>query len=489
MTIQSLLSDLGVPGKHPLPPFPPTFLFGVGTADHQCEAYDPDVEDVRDVWEREHHLTPRGRATDFRNRYREDIELARQMGCTAFRISIAWSRVEPEPGVFSRAELEHYQRVVIAIREADMEPVVTLHHFTWPLHIETRGGMICPDFPELYGRYVLEVVRYLGQDVRYWIPFNEPSQLLFGYIKPWWVDEYFAPPGMPPDSTMDDEIDAVGHLIHNLFVAHTKARTIIKQNNSQAQVGSNPLLLGLPIWLQRFVNWNAMRLQNMTDLRLRLRGCGTPPPIPAVIKESPLLGERLRRLFEPMIKTYTILSTIIASNWWHLGMAGKLPTFLCPPECVGQQDFVGVDYYWGIGSLQLNRVGALLESSRGHFDHAPVWPTALYGHLKYLAGLFPKLPLLIVENGSVDTADGIDRVSYLRKHIEQVQLALHHHIDVIGYLCWSITSNREWGLPFNPGSDFGLYHIDLDGSPNLERTPTPAVLAYKSIISGGKTLA
>ena len=70
-------------------------LFGVATADHQCEAYEARWEDIRDRWERERELTPRGRATDFWVRYREDVELARRLGCTAFRFSVAWARVEP----------------------------------------------------------------------------------------------------------------------------------------------------------------------------------------------------------------------------------------------------------------------------------------------------------------------------------------------------------------------------------------------------------
>jgi beta-glucosidase/6-phospho-beta-glucosidase/beta-galactosidase len=48
------------------------------------------------------------------------------MGCTAFRFSVAWARVEPEPGVFDDAVLDHYQATVEAIRAAGMEPVVTL---------------------------------------------------------------------------------------------------------------------------------------------------------------------------------------------------------------------------------------------------------------------------------------------------------------------------------------------------------------------------
>ena len=55
-------------------------------------------------------------------------------------------------------------------------------------------------------------------------------------------------------------------------------------------------------------------------------------------------------------------------------------------------------------------------------------------------------------------------------------------IPVAAYVCWSITSNREWGLAFDQNSDFGLYHIELDGNPGLKRLHTPAVAAYAAII-------
>jgi len=127
----------------PIAPLPESFMFGVATADHQCEAYDPEFEDIRDVWERRRAFTLRGKATDFWNRYPEDIALARNLGCKAFRFSIAWSRVEPHPDQFNQAAFDHYRQVIATIREAGMEPIVTLHHFTWPLHVESRGGLIC----------------------------------------------------------------------------------------------------------------------------------------------------------------------------------------------------------------------------------------------------------------------------------------------------------------------------------------------------------
>ncbi len=153
-------------GTRSMPTLPASFLFGVATADHQCEAYAPSREDIRDVWEREHRLVMRGKATDFENRFEEDIELARQLGCKAFRFSIAWSRVEPAPGQFDKAAFDYYGRLIAAIQSAGMEPVITLHHFTWPVHVQQRGGMIGHEFPALYTRYVTEVVNRLGQAVR-----------------------------------------------------------------------------------------------------------------------------------------------------------------------------------------------------------------------------------------------------------------------------------------------------------------------------------
>src|SRR5262245_47118705 len=102
----------------PAPRLPEDFLFGVATADHQCEAYDQRYEDIRDVWEQRLGQTLRGQATDFWNRYPEDIGLAQSLGCKLFRISLAWSRLEPTPGQFDDAAFEHYARLLATIRAA-----------------------------------------------------------------------------------------------------------------------------------------------------------------------------------------------------------------------------------------------------------------------------------------------------------------------------------------------------------------------------------
>ena len=190
--------------------FPEGFLFGTANADHQVEAHDPAREDVWDVWERTQGLTPRGRATDFWNRYEEDIANAAAMGMKVFRFSIAWARVERREGEFDAEALAHYRKVAECVKSHGMEVMVTLHHFVWPVWLERDyGGMIGEEFPDLFARYAEKVAEGMGDLVDWWITFNEPSQLTFGYIKPWWQNRYFMPPGLPQGSSVDAEAAAV----------------------------------------------------------------------------------------------------------------------------------------------------------------------------------------------------------------------------------------------------------------------------------------
>jgi beta-glucosidase len=88
----------------------------------------------------------------------------------------------------------------------------------------------------------------------------------------------------------------------------------------------------------------------------------------------------------------------------------------------------------------------------------------------------------------VPVANGISRTDYLRMHVAEVAKAIDKGVPVKGYNFWSITSNREWGHPFDPNTDFGLYFVDLDKDPELKRVPTSEVEVYRRIIAGDDAL-
>jgi beta-glucosidase/6-phospho-beta-glucosidase/beta-galactosidase/ABC-type amino acid transport substrate-binding protein len=708
--------------------FPKEFLFGTANADHQVEAHDPEHEDVWDLWERSQGLTPRGRATDFWNRYEEDIAAAAGLGCKLFRFSTAWSRVETAEGIFDIETLAHYRKIAECIRGHGMKVMLTLHHFVWPVWLERdHGGMIGEKFPDLFARYADEVAAALGDVVDYWITFNEPSQLTFGYIKPWWQSRYYMPPGLPRGADVDAEAEAVGKLIPGLFRAHARARKRIQSRDPGAKVGVNPMMTGFPTWLQMLMDWGACHrrisealfkfttsgalvhekgdvdlviggvteenqtrfeisdpylrtgkavlvmagyeggtLDSLTGKKVGVIGVGNQPaswardlpvgcgkkifsdydkarialrsgkvdavygdaffllpqglddaeglrflvsglsdeayvvvaphghwqlmervnravaefqldvaetaatpgisPVVPVSKEARrpvslrevLIGKdddfqrllesrdvrRIRRrgkirigirtdapgvdqdedteglevklarriayeIFrdeecleivpvEPGFRLKVLeaksgwlnwawrfwgTTTMIANaNWWYLGTSGRLPVELCPEEAVGAQDFVGLDYYWGLPTWKLGRFRLLEEAAHGRFLQAPVWPEGLYHALQRFHRWFPGQELFIVENGSVPVAGGISRTDYLRSHVAQVERAIAKGVPVKGYNFWSITSNREWGHAFDPNTDFGLYFVDLDKDPELKRVATAEVEVYREII-------
>ena len=706
-------------------PFPPGFLFGTANADHQVEAHDPEREDVWDLWERSQGLTPRGRATDFWNRYEEDIAAAAEMGCKLFRFSVAWARVETSAGVYDEHALAHYRKLAEFIRDRGMKVMVTLHHFVWPVWLERdHGGMIGEEFPELFAGYAERVDASLGEIVDYWITFNEPSQLTFGYIKPWWQNRYYMPPGLPRGTEVDAEAKAVGKLVPNLFRAHARARQRIKMHRPDAKVGVNPLVTGFPTWLQMLMDWGAChrglseavfkfttkgalvrehgevdlvlgavtetdqtrnefsdpyvttskgvlvlksfdgsgiehlegktvgvvgvgnqleswkrdlpdrcrkkvfsnydearsslllgkvdglygdcflllrrdmpemdrmrflatglsdehyvvvaanghaRLMNRVNKAIQrfrkelvadevvpwmshpeevVREIARPLSLHELFKGDETLPEsisghrgirRIRRrgririgirkdvssggleaklarliarevlgdeskldlvLLEPNERLEVLeskrgwlnwawrfwgtTSLIANANWWYLGTSGKLPEELCPEEAVGAQDFVGLDYYWGLPTWRLHKFRLLEDAAHGRFLKAPVWPQGLYHALQRFHRWFPDQELMIVENGCVPSADGLSRSDYIKAHVAQVERAIYKGVPVTAYTYWSVTSNREWGHPFDPNTDFGLYFVDLDRDPRLERRETAEVETLREIISDHK---
>jgi len=229
-------------------------------------------------------------------------------------------------------------------------------------------------------------------------------------------------------------------------------------------------LKGLEIDLARILAWKIFGDKS----KVLLHPATTKKRIPLLLPNVPFLAS--------LQKMYSILSTMLMTNWWYLGMAGELDEFLCPANCVGKLDFVGLDYYWGISSLRPDRILRLVDAAYRRFDRAPVWPGALNGILSDLQSMFPDKPLIIFENGSVEEADGMDRAAYLRGHVKEVQRAVHSGINVKGYVAWSLTSNREWDCEFCEASDFGLFHIDLDDDPLLKRRRTVAADTYQQII-------
>lgn len=122
-------------------PFPEGFRWGTATAAHQIEGGNTN----NDWWAWEHRdgsgvAEPSGDACDSWHRWPEDVDLVASLGLDHYRFSLEWSRIEPAPGEYSVAALDHYRRISDTLRERGIEPIVTFHHFTTPAWLAEIGG-------------------------------------------------------------------------------------------------------------------------------------------------------------------------------------------------------------------------------------------------------------------------------------------------------------------------------------------------------------
>ncbi|MFE3165270.1 glycoside hydrolase family 1 protein [Streptomyces sp. NPDC059224] len=161
--------------------FPPGFFWGAATAGHQTEGNNVNS----DYWQREYAAgttvpEPSGDACDSYHRYREDIALLAGTGLDTYRFSLEWSRIEPEPGVVSRAEVDHYRRMVDACHEAGLTPMVTLNHFTVPRWMHADGWWRAPKAAELFARFTETVLPVVREGVPWVCTINEPNIIACG---------------------------------------------------------------------------------------------------------------------------------------------------------------------------------------------------------------------------------------------------------------------------------------------------------------------
>jgi beta-glucosidase len=203
--------------------FPMGFLWGAATASYQVEGGIENVDWAEAA--REGKVPVCGKATDHYNRYESDFDIAKSLGHNAHRFSIEWARIEPEEGKFDEDEIEHYRKVIRALKERGLEPFVTLWHFTLPTWFTKKGGFQNKNAPEIFARYCEYVVSKLGNEAKYWMTINEPLVWSSGgYLKGNW----------PPFKKNFFSFLSINRA---LIKSHCLAYSKIKKINATIQVG------------------------------------------------------------------------------------------------------------------------------------------------------------------------------------------------------------------------------------------------------------
>lgn len=229
----SLAVARGVP--HAEASFPEGFLWGVATAGYQYEGSEGSGSNWSE-WEKAGRVKePSGKAIDGYARYAEDLDLAKGMGLSAYRMSLEWSRIEPERGRIDQSAVDHYKAQIAGAIARGLTPIVTLSHFSYPAWLDHplgggEGGWESQETLVEFRHFAQFAAQTYGPMVKYWITINEPNTLaIAGYVAG------IFPPGKHNPF-------AYGRVLTNMAQAHRLAYTELHAARPDAMVSINPFV-------------------------------------------------------------------------------------------------------------------------------------------------------------------------------------------------------------------------------------------------------
>jgi beta-glucosidase len=417
--------------------FPGGFLFGTATSATQVEGHCA-TSDWAAFARQPGRIKGGDRpdvACDSWHRWPEDVALQKGLGMGAYRLSVEWARIEPRPGSFDAPSLDTYRKLLGALRDAGIEPMVTLHHFTLPGWLADRGGVLADDFVSRFARFARATADALGDLCTLWVTINEPNVLAaHAYLLGVWP-----PAAKSPTAALRAH--------YRLLEAHVAAYRALKQaRGDRAQVG-----LAHHLRIVQPERAHSQRDQGAAAAFGRIFN----EAFAAAVCDGSMYGH-----LDPLIR----------------GASGFRVA-----EARGTQDFFGINYYSRDVVRFSPRHAAEMFVARGVPPGAEVsdlgwevYPEGL-GMLVRSWARRSGLPVYVTENGIADATDA-KRSPFLIRHLAELARAIDDGVDVRGYFHWSLLDNFEWSEGFAPR--FGLVEVDY---ATLERRPRQSALLYARI--------
>ena len=401
------------------------FLWGVATSAFQLEG-SPHADWAS--WDSVLDTNPD--VTNHYELYKKDLNLLKDLGVNAYRFSIEWSRIQPKENLWDGEAIAHYQEIVDILRANNIEPMITLHHFTHPLWFIKKYPWHKDTSVEKFLEYTEKILSAIN-GVRYWITFNEPYVLLLGgYL------EGCMPPGVKDASLAMKALE-------NILICHGKTYDLIHAKTPNAMVSIAHNMAALAPW-QR---WNPL--------------------------------DRLLSKIAKYFYNHSLLDAFITGTLYVKFPFKKALRIEVPIK--EKLDFFGINYYTRV-HIRCNpfkKMGVELRhrdiDGYGLTDMGwEIHPRGLAKVLRYASRL--NVPLIITENG-IATHKDRRKIKFMKSHVDVLERCIGNGMDVRGYFYWSLIDNYEWlqGLD----ARFGLYKVDFN---TLERTPTNAALYYSYLI-------
>ena len=408
---------------------PENFLIGAATAAHQVEGNNIHS----DLWAMEHmkhtsFIEPSLDAVDHYNRYEKDIKLMADAGLNAYRFSIEWARIEPEEGHFDSEAVDHYKAVIACCKKYGIEPFVTLHHFSSPKWLISKGGWEASTTPDDFAHYVRFIIGELGSELHYICTINEAN--------------------------MGIQVAAIAERYKRQMMAQMQAA----QSGGNSADGSVQVGINLQKMMEgqkaaaaeNLEVFGVEKVENFTSMRTREGDL-------LILKAHELAKKEIKALY-PDIKVGLTLSLHDiqpqedgmerAKKEWDEEFMHYLPY-------IKDDDFLGVQNYTrsliGADGQLPNPDGAELTQMNYEF-----YPEALEHVLRKVAKDFHG-DLYVTENG-IATADDTRRVAFIDTALKGIVSCINDGLPVKSYFHWSLLDNFEWQKGYS--MTFGLIAVD-----------------------------
>lgn len=424
-------------------------FLGASTSHYQIEGGYEEITDnsgkpadLVEKYNQEYFLHRPKKAVDFWNNYKTIIpKIKAELNVNMLRISISWSRVQPNKGYFDEEAIARYVDIVKTLKKHGIEPLVTFHHYTNPAWFQDLGGFEKTENIHYFVEFCKKMYYDLGPYAQYYSTINGSESYAFR--------AYFAQETPPYEKSLQKTLEVQC----NILEAHVQIYEAIKD-----------------------------LYQYIKSLEIYLEDATYPEPLIGIQKNVHPLDVATNTIKQKLLLGISTIFTYIGNKIQHDGFDGffttgifsiKLPGGISiyhenkkAPYCL---DWIGINCYANRlmeGTKQTREVPAKLRSESGHYYACPwilyravcqVYDTIIAPiHEKYSKNV----PIIITENG-LATKNEKQREWYFK----QIAIALHlitkDGYPLLGYLPWTALDCFEWrsGLTHT----YGLIEVEFAG--------------------------
>ncbi|OTW71917.1 6-phospho-beta-glucosidase [Bacillus thuringiensis serovar roskildiensis] len=446
------------------------FLWGASTSAYQVEgAYNEDgkglsVQDVK--------VIPEGTSdfkvcSDHYHHFKEDVKLFSELGLKVYRFSIAWTRILPNgTGEVNEKGISFYNDLIDELLKHDIVPLVTMYHFDLPYELEKKGGWSNRATIDAFVTYCEILFERFGDRVKNWLTINEQNMMILH--------------GQAVGTSIVSQKELYQQN-HHMLLAEAKVTNLCHEMVRDAKIGPAPNISYVypktckPNDIIAAQNCNAIRNWLYLDMAVYGRYNNIAWNFMKSKNIEPVIQEGDMEILASSKPDY------IAFNYYSSITVSEYDENFVMDEAADQQIEVGEEgFFMGDDNeyLELTDFGWEID------------PIGFRATLREVNDRY-NLPIIVTENG-IGAYDKVDedgsvqdhyRIDYLKKHIEQMELAIADGVDVIGYCPWAAIDVISTHQGFRKRYGFIYINRDEDDLKDLKRIKKQSFYWYKEVIS------